>query len=283
MKKFKSGIATDILAWTAGAFIYAAAVTMLIEPNEISPGGFTGISIMAHQLFGISSGTVLFLLNTPLLIVQYKKFGSGFILKTAAATFLVSFFLNINDMLLPKFYLDGVLASVFGGILSGLGLSLVFIRGATTGGVDVIAKLINNKHRHISVGRVILFADFTVILLTAVVYRNVESALYSLIAIYSSTKMIDNILYGADKGKMVFVITSKGEEIAEAVLKKLYRGVTLLNGRGAYTKSEKSVLLCAVRIHEAALLHRVILETDKKAFIVVADAGEIIGEGFKMG
>ncbi len=283
MKKIKSGLVTDAVFWAIGAFIYAAAVTLFIEPNEISPGGFTGIAVVLHHIFGISSGTILFLLNIPLLIVQYKKFGGGFIVKTAAATFLVSFFLNITENILPKFHLDGVLASVFGGILSGLGLSLVLLRGATTGGVDVIAKLINDKYRHISVGRVILFADFFVVTLTALVYGNMESALYSLIAIYSTSKVIDTVLYGADRGKMVFVITNKGKEISEQILNGLYRGVTVLNARGAYTNNEKSVLLCAVRIHEVAPLHKIILATDNKAFILVADVGEIIGEGFKIG
>ncbi len=283
MKKIKSGIAADILIWSAGAFVYSAAVTMFIDPNEISPGGFTGIAVLLHRLLQVSSGTVLFLLNIPLLIVQYKKFGSGFIAKTAAATFLVSFFLNITENILPKFYLDGVLASVFGGLLSGLGLSLVFIRGATTGGVDVIAKLINDKYRHISVGRVILFADFLVVAVSAIIYGNIESALYSLIAIYSSSKIIDTVLYGADKGKMVFVITTKGEELSENILNGIHRGVTVLNGKGAYTNADKSVLLCAVRIHEVAPLHKIILSVDSKAFVLVADAGEIIGEGFKIG
>ncbi len=283
MKKNNSGLVTDIIFWAIGAFIYASAVTLFIEPNEISPGGFTGIAVIFHRLIGVSSGTVLFLLNIPLLIVQYKKFGSGSIVKTAAATFLVSFFLTITENILPKFHLDGVLASVFGGILSGLGLSLVFIRGATTGGVDVIAKLINDKYRHISVGRVILFADFFVVGASALVYGNIESALYSLIAIYSTSKIIDTVLYGADKGKMVFIITNKGKEISEQILNGLYRGVTVLNGRGAYTNNEKQVLLCAVRIHEVAPLHKIILSTDSKAFILVADVGEIIGEGFKIG
>ena len=283
MKKSKSGLAVDIICWAVGAFIYAAAVTLFIEPNEISPGGFTGIAVIFHRLLGISSGTILFLLNIPLIILQYKKFGGGFIIKTAAATFLVSFFLNVTESYLPSIKVDGILAAVFGGILSGLGLSLVLLRGATTGGVDVIAKFINQKYPHISVGRVILFSDFFVVVLTALVYGNIESALYSLFAIFSTSRIIDTVLYGADKGKMVLTITEKGAEISQFIMDNMSRGVTILKATGAYTKTDKSVLLCAVRIHEVSQLRKIILQYDKKAFILVSDVGEIIGEGFKMG
>ena len=282
MKKLKSVYAVDFLTWLVGSAIYAAAVTVFLTPNEISPGGFTGIATVLNFVTGVSAGTILFLLNIPLLILQYIKFGGGFVVKTTAATFLVSFSLNITERLLPKLIIDSVLASLFGGILSGLGLSIVFLRGATTGGVDVIAKLINMKYRHISVGRVILFSDFSVVILNALVHRNIESALYSLISIYASTKIIDSILYGADKGKMVLVITEKGEQITTLIFEKLYRGVTVLDGYGAYTKKEKNVLLCAVRIHEVSALHKIILSTDKNAFVLVADVGEILGEGFKI-
>ncbi len=282
MKKLKSVYAVDFLIWLVGSAIYAAAVTVFLTPNEISPGGFTGIATVLNFVTGVSAGTILFLLNIPLLILQYIKFGGGFVVKTTAATFLVSFSLNITEILLPKLIIDGVLVSLFGGILSGLGLSLVFLRGATTGGVDVIAKLINMKYKHISVGRVILFADFSVVIINALVHRNIESALYSLISIYASTKIIDSILYGADKGKMVLVITDKGEQITNLIFEKLYRGVTVLNGHGAYTKKQKNVLLCAVRIHEVSSLHKIILSTDKNAFVLVADVGEILGEGFKI-
>ncbi len=282
MKKLKKVYMVDFLFWIVGSGIYASAVTVFLTPNEISPGGFTGIATVLNFLTGISAGTILFLLNIPLLILQYIKFGGGFVIKTTAATFLVSLWLNITENVLPELVIDGVLASVFGGILSGLGLSLVFLRGATTGGVDVIAKFINQKYKHISVGRVILFFDFFVVIVNALIHQNVESALYSLISIYASTKIIDTLLYGADKGKMVLVITEKGEQITTLIFEQLYRGVTILDGYGGYTKKEKNVLLCAVRIHEVALLHKIILEVDKNAFVLVADVGEILGEGFKM-
>ncbi len=280
MKRLNS-IAIDIFFWILGCAISAAAITMLLEPNGVSPGGFTGIATLINHLIKIPVGTVLFLLNVPIIIIQFKKFGRTFFIKTTVATFILSLALNLTEALLPKFRLDGVLAAVFGGIMLGFGLSLVLLHSATTGGVDVIAKLINTRFRHITVGRVILFFDFFVVGLSALVYGNISSALYSLISIYASSSIIDIMLYGGDKGKLVLVITGSAAEIAEDIIKLMQRGVTQIPAIGVYSGDEKKVLLCGVRIDEVAELHRIIHLHDKKAFVIVTDAGEILGEGFK--
>ena len=282
MKKIlKNGIITDALFWMAGCFIYATAVTMLLNPSEISPGGFTGVSTALHRLFGIPAGAVLIFLNIPVFIIQKKVFGSGSIVKTAVATVFLSVFIDLTEQLLPKYSLDGILASVFGGILSGLGLSLVMLRGATTGGADVIAKLINKKYRHFPVGRAIMLFDFAVIVLTALVYRNVESAMYSVIAIYASSKMIDMMLYGGNRGKIVYIITSLEREVSQGIFSALRRGVTKINVTGGFTGENRYMLMCAVRIHEVGAVLRAVNSADKNAFTVIAEAGEIIGEGFR--
>ena len=279
---FKNGIIADFLFWAVGCFIYASAVTVLLDPNKISPGGFTGISTVVNSVFGIPAGTVLLFLNIPLFIIQYKVFGGGFIVKTATATVLLSFFLDLTEKLLPKYTLDGILASVFGGILSGLGLSLVMLRGATTGGADVIAKLINKKYRHFPVGRAIMFFDFAVILLTAFVYKNVESAMYSVITIYASSKVIDTMLYGGNRGKIVYIITSLEHEVSASIFAALRRGVTKISVTGGFTGEKRYMLMCAVRIHEVAAVLRAVNSSDPNSFTVIAEAGEIIGEGFKL-
>ena len=279
---FKNGIIADFLFWAVGCFIYASAVTVLLDPNKISPGGFTGISTVVNSVFGIPAGTVLLFLNIPLFIIQYKAFGGGFIVKTATATVLLSFFLDLTEKLLPKYTLDGILASVFGGILSGLGLSLVMLRGATTGGADVIAKLINKKYRHFPVGRAIMFFDFAVILLTAFVYKNVESAMYSVITIYASSKVIDTMLYGGNRGKIVYIITSLEHEVSASIFAALRRGVTKISVTGGFTGEKRHMLMCAVRIHEVATVLRAVNSSDPNSFTVIAEAGEIIGEGFKL-
>ncbi len=271
----------DILIYFLGALIYSSAVTMFISSNEISPGGITGIATALNYLFALPSGIVLFLLNIPILVLGFLKFGGSFIIKTALATVIVSFSLTVTDVLLPKFVIDKILAAVFGGILMGLGISLIMLRGATTGGVDIIAKLINRRFRHITVGRIILFIDALVIAFAAIAYRNIESVLYSVISIYATSHIMDTVLYGADKGKMIYIITEYPVEVCRDINIILKRGVTVLKATGGYTGKERSLLLCTVRRYEVASVYEVINKYDKNAFIVVSDAGEIIGEGFK--
>lgn len=271
----------DILFFTAAAMVYSVAVNVFLTPNEISPGGFTGIATVINYLTNIPTGTLLLLFNIPILFLGYIKMGKFFIFKTSFVTVLFSVFLDLTSKILPPFKTDGILASVFGGILMGSALSLVMLRGATTGGIDIIAKLINGKHRHLSVGKIILVADVFVVTVNALVYKNIETALYSVVAIYASTRIIDLLLYGADKGKIIYIVTNKADLICREINYKVGRGVTKLSVKGGYTGESRVMLMCIVRVHEAAAVHFVIKEYDPDAFIVVSDAGEIIGEGFK--
>lgn len=272
---------TDIIVYTLGCLIYSAAVTMFISANEFSPGGFTGIATALQYLLKIPSGLSVFLLNIPVLILGFVKFGGRFIGKTAVATVILSLSLTLTDLLLPKILLDRILAAVFGGILMGLGLGMVLHRGATTGGVDIIAKLINKKLRHFTVGKIILIIDALIIAFAAFVYKNIESALYSVISMYASSQVMDIMLYGSDTGKIIYIVTEFHNEICLDINKYLKRGVTILSAKGGYTGKEKNVLYCTVRRHEVNSVYRIVEKYDKNAFIVVSDAGEIIGEGFK--
>ncbi len=280
MKNIKK-MSFDIIWFFIGSAVYSSAVTMFITANEISPGGFTGIATLLNYLFSLPSGIVLFLLNIPVLILGFLKFGGVFIIKTAVATGIVSFSLTVTDAILPSFHIDKILASVFGGILMGLGLSLILLRGATTGGVDILAKLINRRFRHLTVGRVILIMDAAVVALAAVVYRNIESALYSSVSLYASSVIMDKVLYGGDKGKLIYIVSLKYKEICKEINSSLSRGVTVLSAKGGYTGEERPLLLCTVRRHEVSAVYSILDKIDKNAFIIVGDAGEIIGEGFK--
>lgn len=282
MRKNVSKIVIDLLYFVSGAVIYSVAVNMFLSPNGISPGGFTGVATVVNYLTQIPTGVMLFVFNIPVLILGYIKMGGMFILKTSFVTALVSFALDVSARLLPPLKTDGILASLFGGILMGLGLSLILLRGATTGGIDIIAKLINRRYRHLSVGKIILMADGFVIILTALVYKNAEIALYSVVAIYAGTRMMDILLYGADRGKIIYIVTSQPDLICREINNTIGRGVTRLSVVGGYTGESRTMLMCTVRVHEAAAVHNAIREYDERAFIVVSDAGEIIGEGFKM-
>ncbi len=271
----------DFLYWLIGCAVYAFSVVSLLEPNKISPGGFAGVATVLSVVLTLPSGTILLLLNVPLMLFAFKKLGGGFILKTVAVTFILSFLLNIGEIMFPKFELNPVLAAVFGGIISGFGLSLILLRGATTGGVDIIAIFVNSKRPHFSVGRIIMIFDAFVIALAALVYSNIESALFSLVTIYAATQVMDNILYGADKGKIVLIVTKNSEEIINQIAGKLNRGVTKISSRGGFTNEENEMLFCAVRKYEVANLVEIIKSADNNAFTVITDAGEIIGQGFK--
>ena len=280
-KKRLNKFLSDIAVYLVGSLIYSSAVTMFVSPNEISPGGLTGIATALNFLFALPSGTVLFLLNIPILIMGHLKFGGKFIVKTAIATVLISFSLTVTDAILPQFVIDKILASVFGGILMGTGISLIMLKGATTGGVDVIAKLINRRFKHITVGKIILIVDALVIGFAAVAYRNIESILYSVISIYATSHIMDTVLYGADKGKMIYIITEYPVEVCREINTVLQRGVTILSAKGGYTGKERSLLLCTVRRYEVSGVYEIVDKYDINAFIVVSDAGEILGEGFK--
>lgn len=271
----------DLFWYVLGSFIYSSAVTVFIAPNEFSPGGFTGIATLFNFWFNIPTGIFLLLLNIPVLILGFMKFGGYFIAKTAVATVLLSLSLTVTDYLLPPFQIDKILAAVFGGIMMGLGLSLIMLRGATTGGVDIIAKIINKKARHLTVGKVILIFDASLIALTALTYRNIESALYSVISIYATSVIMDKMLYGGDKGKIIYIISDFSKEICNNINVTLGRGVTVIKSQGGYTGKDRSMLFCTVRLHQVSAVYEIAEKYDRNAFIVVSEAGEILGEGFK--
>lgn len=271
----------DLLFYIAGGMIYSVAVLLFLTENEISPGGLTGIATILNYLFSLPIGTVVFILNIPLLAAGFIKFGGIFIAKTAVATAVMSLALDISGLFMPKMKIDPILAALFGGLLMGLGISLFMLRGATTGGTDIIAKLINRKFPHLTVGRLMLAADAAVVGLSALVYKNMESALYAVIAIYASSRVMDLILYGADRGKIIYVITDNAKELSDSIMSLINRGVTLLDVTGAYTGTKRQMLMCTVRRHEVAAVCRLATSCDKNAFIIVGEAGEVLGEGFK--
>ncbi len=280
-KKRILNVTTDFVFYIAGGIIYSVAVLLFLSENEISPGGLTGIATMLNYLFSLPVGTVVFILNIPLLIIGFMKFGGVFIVKTTVSTVMVSVILDITEGFLPAFKIDPLLAAVFGGLLMGFGISLFMLRGATTGGVDIIAKLINRRFPHLTVGRLMLLADAVVVAFSCLVYKNIESALYSVVALYASSRIMDMMLYGADKGKIIFIITEESSAVADAIMSLVKRGITLINVTGAYTGAGRKMLMCTVRRNEVSAVLTLAREHDKNAFIVVGEAGEILGEGFK--
>ena len=280
----KSKIATFLLDYAAfftGCAIYSLALNAFITPNQISPGGITGLAAILNHLFAVPTGLTLLVLNIPLLILGIVKFGLKFLAKTISATVILSVLIDVGGAFIPAYVGNRLMSAVYGGVLSGLGLSLVFLRGGTTGGTDIVAKIINLRFPFISMGRMMLILDVIVTVLAALAYRNVETGLYTVFTIFATSRVIDSILYGADRGKLAFIVSDQPRALADGILRHMGRGVTVLRGKGAYTGAEKDVLLCAVRQHEAGRLHTVVKRIDPHAFMIMSEAGEIIGEGFK--
>ena len=273
----------DGVAFLAGSFLFAVAVNVFTAPNNIAPGGLTGLATMINYLFGAPIGTTILVFNVPLFIWGVLQINFRFILKTLAATVISSVTIDLTAGLFPPYQGDLMLAALFSGVLSGAGLGLIFMRGGTTGGTDLVANLIGRNFRHLSLGKLVLLVDLVVVLISAFVYRNYESPLYAIINIFVSSKLIDAVLYGADTGtgKMMFIISPKNKEIAQRIITEISRGVTELRSRGADRGEEGEVLLCAVRRSEVYKTQDIIRSVDPDAFVIVGDAGQISGEGFK--
>lgn len=274
----------DILSFVAGSLIYAVSVNVFTAPNRIAPGGVTGISTMISYITHWPIGMLALLLNVPIFIWAIIEIGYQLVGKTIIATVFVSFAIDLSAMIIPKYHGDHMLAAIFGGILEGVGLSLVFMRGGTTGGSDMVARLLGRHFRNVSMGKLMLAIDLAVVSFSAIVYQSMESALYAVIAIFVSTRLIDAILYGTDvgTGKLLFIMSEKNDQIAKDILTDMDRGVTVLQSRGAYSGREGEVLLCAVRRYEVFKVKDIVRSNDKNAFMIVGDAGEISGEGFRV-
>lgn len=275
-------MALDILFYLLGSVLYALSVNVFTAPNQIAPGGVTGLSTLANYLFPVLPiGVLIFGINLPLFFAAWKRIGREFTIRTALVTAASSLCIDITTRLLPPFRGDMILTAVFGGVLSGAGLGLIYMRGATTGGSEIVARLLERKFRHIPIGRLILAVDAVVVAAAALVYRNLESALYAIVLIFVSTSVMDRLIYGGESGKMLLIMTQEEEAVAADILAAMRRGVTMLEAAGAYTGGARRVLLVAVRRSEVYRLRTVVHDRDPGAFIIVVSTDEVLGEGFK--
>lgn len=265
---------------TAACFCYAVAISMFLDPNELSTGGVTGIAIVLSRVTSFNTGLLFLILNIPILCVGAWKFGFKFIVSTGYCTLLISFF---TDLLkgMQALTTDPLLAALTGAVLIAVGLGGVFYAGSTTGGMDIIVKLLRLKFPYMRTGALFLVADVTVVALSALVFRDVEKALYAGITVFVTSYTLDLVLYGRDGAKLIYVISDKAEHIADRLLKELDIGVTYIRGQGAYSGRDKNVILCVMRKQLAPKAEEIIKEEDKEAFLIITSASEIYGEGYK--
>ena len=265
---------------TLASLIFGIGISLFIDPNNLAPGGVSGLSIILSRLIPASAGTLFLLLNIPIMILGIWKFGLKFIVSTLFATFMVSFSTNLFTMFSPLTQ-DPFMGAVFGGVLVAVGIGLVLRVGATTGGTDIVVKCLKLKKPYLKTGTIFLLIDGVIICIGGIVFQNMESVLYSVISAAVTSKVLDLVLYGNDEAKMIYIISNSPKVIAERILKELDTGVTYLTGTGAYKKEEKQVIFCVERKQLAYKVEEVVKQEDSRAFMIVSNATEIYGEGYK--
>lgn len=265
---------------TIGTLIYSTGISLLLDPNNLAPGGVSGISIMLSRFTPITTGTWILIINIPLLAVGWWKLGRKFIIKTIYATVMTSLFTNLLGGVTPVTN-DLICAVVLGGIAVGSGIGLVFRAGGTTGGMDIIVKLLRLKFPYLKSGSIFLALDMIVVIASGFVFQNLTLAVYAGIVIALDARVMDVILYGQDEARLIYIISDKHAQIAGRLMAELDIGVTYLEGEGAYTEKDKKIILCASRKQRSPEVINIVKEEDEKAFLIVSSANEIFGEGYK--
>ena len=262
------------------ALFYAMGISLFLDPNQLAPGGIVGISVILHQFTNISTGTLYFILNVPILILGFMKFGYKVMLDTLFMVVLNSVFTNYFTGFGPitKEYL---LAAIAGSVLVGMGIGIVFRQGATTGGIDIIVKLLRSKFPHMSTGKIFMMLDILVVTISGIVFGNFNLAMYAFIAVVFSSKVVDYVLYGDDEAKLIYIISNSQKVISERLLNEANVGVTFIQGSGGYSKTSYEVIMCVVRKRLSPKVEEIVKEEDEKALMIVCRASEIFGEGYK--
>ena len=260
-----------------GCLIGAAAYPLFMTPNNIAPGGLTGAATILNYLFSLPIGTTSLILNIPLFLIGYRAMGRIFVFRSLVATLLFSLLIDILP--LEPMTMDPLLATLYGGVLLGIGLGLILRGGATTGGTDMVARMVHRRFPFITVGAFLFALDFMVVAAAGILMGTSE-ALYALINIFLASKVIDIVMVGFGGNKACFVISQAWEKIADRIMHEMDRGVTQLTAKGGYTGESRPTLLCVVSRMEVMALKRIIREEDEKAFVIIVEAHEAIGDGF---
>ena len=266
-----------------GCAIYAFGFQFFCYPNQIISGGVMGVAMIINALSGLPVGVLTILMNVPLFLIAWRRFGLDFLLGSLAGMLLMSVFVDLLAVTGYTATNDPMLGAVIGGVLKGAGMGIVFSTGATTGGMDIVIKLLRQKYNHLNFGTLMLGIDVGVIILYALILsaNNYESAMYSLIAMFVSTKVIDLILYGLDNSTICYIISAKSEAlIAEITSGRMHRGVTVLEGEGAYSHEKKQVIMCVIKRNQIPEIRRLVRGIDEQAFVIMTDAKNVFGNGF---
>ncbi|NLF35008.1 MAG: YitT family protein [Clostridiales bacterium] len=275
-------IIRSVLIILPASAVYALAFNWFYQPNHIAYGGATGIAQSVNAVFGWPSvGVLILIINVPLFLLGWRFLGGALLLSSLFAMTLSSLFIDLISSLFTFPPMEPLLACIYGGGLVGASLGAIFLQDATTGGSDLAARLLKLKLAWLPIGRLVLGLDLLVIVIAGLVLGNLDNALYGMVSLYISTLAMDGVVYGMDTARVAYIISDNPQEMTAAISQDLARGITILHGAGAYSRAEKEVLLCAFKKRQIVALKRVVKETDPKAFLIVCDAHEVLGDGFR--
>lgn len=262
-----------------GAILMAIGTGSFLLPNQLSSGGFSGIATVIYYFFKIDMSKSIIFLNIPLFIAGLYKLGWKFILRTIFATFIYSYAIDIsNSIIIVE---DRVLASIYGGIVIGIGLAFILKTNTSTGGTDLLALILQNNKINLKVGNIIAVIDIIVVFLNLIAFRDIEIGLYSAISIFMIGKLIDIIFEGINYCKVLYIISEKYEDLTDSINNELKRGATGLYANGSYSRKNKMVIMCVSKRNELEKIKTIISKIDKDAFLIITDAREVYGLGFK--
>jgi uncharacterized membrane-anchored protein YitT (DUF2179 family) len=264
-----------------GSFIYSVAINTFTLPNLIVPGGVIGIATVIHSFTQWPVGTVSLILTVPLFFASLKILGKKTTLKILGASVVFFLMTDVTAPFLPQYTENILVAAIFGGVIGGLGLGIMIIRGITTGGTDLLAQIISHYIHALSYGMTLTAVDAIIVVFAAIVFQDLSSMLYAAITIYITGIVIDKVSNGFDSAKLVQIITEKPEEISKTIMTRMDRGVTLIESRGAYTGKNREMVFIVVKRYELQRLKRIVREFDPGAFIIIGEVSEVLGEGFK--
>ena len=270
----------EYIFFIIGSILAAGGTALFLLPNQLSSGGFSGIATIVYYLFNVPMGTTIMVLNIPVFIWAYIREGKSFVARTIVATFIYSQAINFFERF-DQITSDKILSSVYGGIVIGLGLALVFKGKSSTGGTDLIANIIKSYNNEMSIGNVLQMLDIVVVVLNMIFLREIEIGLYSAIAIFIINKMLDIIFEGINFSKMLYIISDKYEEISRVINKEIKRGATGIYGKGTYTNENKMIVMCVAKRKHIIKIKEISQKIDKNSFIIITDAREVYGLGFK--
>ena len=269
-----------IPATIVGSLVFSVGFAFFLQPNDMSPGGISGLALVITELLGFGSvGTLSILINLPLFVLGGMKIGKRFFLGSLLGMLLSSVMIDAFA-LLNVTPVEPLLGVLYGGVICGLGLGLVFVSGTSTGGSDILVRLLKLRYRNVPIGQISMSFDAIVVVLTGLVFRDVTKALYTGITVYLCGKVIDGIVYRFDYSTVALIISSEYETIAEAIGRKLDRGATFLHGEGSYSHTQTKVVLAVVKKQQLAELKELVVELDPKAFIILQEAHQVLGDGF---